>query len=163
NPAARLRPQAVARQYREWVAMLDLIRAWHVAATGEEPAGEIVSRYMYAWHEEHVGTAEIRRRIFAAGRKMPCCTNTLPFSRDAAAGEQLFGGTGRCGPCRRVGARGGSFGPSLTRSGRQRSLGYLRESIVSPDREITAGYATITVMTRDARKITGVEMGFDNF
>jgi len=71
DPAARLLPQAVARQYREWVAMLDRIREWHVAANGDEPASEIVSRYMYDWHEQHVGPAEIRRRIFAAGRKMP--------------------------------------------------------------------------------------------
>jgi putative heme-binding domain-containing protein len=42
-------------------------------------------------------------------------------------------------------------------------LPYLRESIVSPDAEVTAGYATITVITRDGKKIVGVERGFDNF
>jgi len=88
---------------------------------------------------------------------------TGPIPGDRAAGEQLFWGKGNCGQCHRVGARGSSVGPNLTRSGRQRSLAYLRESVVSPDADITAGYATVTVVTRDGRKIVGVEKGFDNF
>jgi len=55
------------------------------------------------------------------------------------------------------------LGPSLSRAGRERSLAYLRESVVSPDAEVTSGYATIKVLTRDGKKITGVERGFDNF
>ena len=82
---------------------------------------------------------------------------------DPAAGEKLFWEKGNCGQCHRIGTRGGSLGPNLTRVGRQRSLAYLRESVVSPDAEVTAGYATITVVTRDGKKITGVERGFDNF
>ena len=82
---------------------------------------------------------------------------------DAGAGEQLFWGKGGCGRCHRVGARGSGLGPDLTRAGRQRSLAYLRQSVVEPDAEVTPNYATITVVTRDGRKITGVEKGFDNF
>jgi len=89
--------------------------------------------------------------------------NTGPIPGDAAAGEQLFWGKGNCGQCHRVGARGSSVGPNLTRSGRQRSVAYLRESVVAPDADITPDYATITVVTRDGRKIVGVEKGFDNF
>jgi len=63
----------------------------------------------------------------------------------------------------RIGARGSGLGPDLTRAGRQRSLAYLRESVVAPDADITPGYATITVVTRDGKKIIGVEKGFDNF
>src|SRR5207302_2108858 len=88
---------------------------------------------------------------------------TTPVPGDASAGEQLFWGKGGCGRCHRVGARGSSIGPNLTRAGRQRGLAYLRESIVTPDAEITPGYATITVVARDGRKIVGVENGFDNF
>jgi cytochrome c oxidase cbb3-type subunit 3 len=86
-----------------------------------------------------------------------------PIPGDRGAGEELFWGKGNCGQCHRIGARGSSIGPNLTRSGRQRSLTYLRESVVSPDADITPDYATITVMTRDGRKIVGVEKGFDNF
>lgn len=88
---------------------------------------------------------------------------TAPIPGDSAAGEQLFWGKGGCGRCHRVGTRGSSLGPNLTRAGRTRNLAYLRESVVAPDADVTAGYATITVVTRDGKKIVGVENGFDNF
>jgi putative heme-binding domain-containing protein len=88
---------------------------------------------------------------------------TAPVAGDAPAGERLFWGKGGCGRCHRVGARGSTIGPNLTRAGRQRSLAYLRESVVSPNAEITPGHATITVVTRDGKTITGLERGFDNF
>ncbi len=86
-----------------------------------------------------------------------------PITGDRAAGEKLFWGKGNCGACHRVGTRGSAIGPELTRAGRQRSLAYLRESVVAPDADLTGGYSTITVVTRDGKKITGVEKGLDNF
>jgi putative heme-binding domain-containing protein len=82
---------------------------------------------------------------------------------DPAAGEKLFWGKGGCGGCHRVGLRGGRMGPDLTRAGRTRSLKYLRESVVSPDADLTPGYNTITVVTSGGKKIVGVQRGFDNF
>src|SRR5690242_250396 len=79
------------------------------------------------------------------------------------SGEKLFWGKGGCGGCHRVGSRGGRMGPDLTRVGRTRSLKYLRESVVSPNADLTPGYNTITVVTRDGKKIVGVQRGFDNF
>jgi cytochrome c oxidase cbb3-type subunit III len=89
--------------------------------------------------------------------------DTALIPGDSAAGEKLFWEKGGCGQCHRIGTRGSSLGPNLSRIGRQRSLDYLRESIVSSDAEVTAGYATVTVVTRDGKKIVGVERGFDNF
>jgi putative heme-binding domain-containing protein len=89
--------------------------------------------------------------------------DTVPIPGDPDSGERLFWEKGGCGQCHRIGTRGSSLGPNLSRIGRQRSLDYLRESIVSPDAEVTSGYATVTVVTRDGKKITGVERGFDNF
>ena len=89
--------------------------------------------------------------------------DAAPIAGDPAAGEALFWDKGGCGRCHRVATRGSSLGPDLTRAGRQRSLAYLRESVVAPDADITPGYATITVVTRDGKKIVGVEKGFDNF
>ena len=89
--------------------------------------------------------------------------DTGPIPGDPAAGEKLFWEKGGCGQCHRIGTRGGALGPNLTRAGRQRSLAYLRESVVSVDADVTSGFATITVITRDGKKITGVERGFDNF
>jgi cytochrome c oxidase cbb3-type subunit III len=88
---------------------------------------------------------------------------TASIAGDPATGEKLFWEKGDCGQCHRIGARGSSLGPNLSRAGRQRSLSYLRDSVISPDAEVTAGYSTITVVTREGKKITGVERGFDNF
>jgi putative heme-binding domain-containing protein len=84
-------------------------------------------------------------------------------SGDAASGEKLFWGKGGCGQCHRVGSQGGRMGPDLTRIGRTRSLRYLRESVLSPNADLTPGYAAITVVTRDGKKIAGVQRGYDNF
>jgi cytochrome c oxidase cbb3-type subunit 3 len=82
---------------------------------------------------------------------------------DRAAGEKLFWGRGACGQCHTVNAKGGRMGPDLTTIGRRRSLAYLRESVLSPSSDLTPGYNMITVVTRDKRKIVGVQRGFDNF
>src|SRR5579872_1255584 len=82
---------------------------------------------------------------------------------DAAHGESLFWGKGSCGNCHLVSGRGRSIGPDLSRVGRQRSVSYLRESIVSPNADISPGYTAIDVVTRDGKKITGIEQSYDNF
>jgi cytochrome c oxidase cbb3-type subunit III len=81
----------------------------------------------------------------------------------AAAGEKIFWNKGACGQCHRVGTKGSSLGPDLTRVGRQRSMAYLSTSLLKPDADVTPGYATVTVVTRDGKKIVGVERNFDNF
>jgi putative heme-binding domain-containing protein len=82
---------------------------------------------------------------------------------NAAAGETIFWNKGGCGQCHRVGTKGNSLGPDLTRVGRQRSMAYLHASVLQPDADVTPGYATVAVVTRDGKKIVGVERNFDNF
>jgi putative heme-binding domain-containing protein len=82
---------------------------------------------------------------------------------DPASGDKLFWGKGACGTCHRVGTRGGRLGPELTRVGRGRTAQYLRESVVDPNKDLTPGYGTITVVTRDGKKIVGAQRGYDNF
>jgi alcohol dehydrogenase (cytochrome c) len=89
--------------------------------------------------------------------------DTAPPVGNASAGESLFWGKAACGKCHMVASRGGRLGPDLTRAGRTRSAGYLRESVVAPDADVTPGYATISVTTRDGRNITGVQKAYDNF
>lgn len=55
------------------------------------------------------------------------------------------------------------MGPDLNRVGRQRSLPYLRESVVSPNADLTPGYATIKVVTREGKEVVGVQRTIDNF
>src|SRR5258708_5767621 len=82
---------------------------------------------------------------------------------DASAGEKAFWGKGACGQCHRVGSKGSGIGPDLTRVGRQRSLKYLRASVVTPDSDITPGYGTVKVVQKDGKTISGVERSLDNF
>src|SRR5579872_5684062 len=81
---------------------------------------------------------------------------------DIAAGENIFWAKG-CGGCHRIGARGASIGPDLSRIGRQRGVGYLRTSIEKPDADIATGFATVRVVMPDGTSIAGVQRNLDNF
>ena len=102
-------------------------------------------------------------RLVSYVRTLPQSGGGGRVTGDRAAGEKLFWGKGSCGQCHRVGTRGSAIGPDLSRSGRQRSVAYLRESVLTPDADITDGYATIVVVTKDGKKIEGVSKGLDNF
>jgi putative heme-binding domain-containing protein len=82
---------------------------------------------------------------------------------NAGNGERLFWNKGQCGQCHMVNGRGKRMGPELTQVGRQRSAAYLRESVVSPGADLTPGFATITVVTKDGKKIVGAQRGYDDF
>ena len=101
-------------------------------------------------------------RILAYVRSIARRETTMPAG-DAGAGRSVFWEKGRCGSCHRVGRKGGRLGPDLSRVGRSRSVAYLRESILSPDNDITDGYSRITVTRLSGDKVTGVELGIDNF
>ena len=82
---------------------------------------------------------------------------------DAEAGRQLYINKGKCAQCHTIGGKGGRLGPDLTLVGRKRSLTYLKDSILDPNADITIGFATITVVTKDRKTIVGVQRGFDDF
>lgn len=84
----------------------------------------------------------------------------IPGNR--AAGEKLFWSKGGCGACHMVNSKGGRLGPPLSRVGRERSLAYLRESVLTPNSDVSPQYATITAVKRDGTKIIGVG-DLDNF
>ena len=81
---------------------------------------------------------------------------------DRTAGEKLFWGKGGCGACHIVNGKGGLLGPPLGSIGRERSLTYLRESVLTPNSDVMPQYATITAVKRDGTKIIGVG-NLDNF
>ena len=82
---------------------------------------------------------------------------------NAANGEPLFWGKANCSGCHQVGNRGGIMGPDLTMAGRRRSAVYLRDAIVAVDKDLTPGFLTVIVETKEGKKITGVQRGFDTF
>jgi len=87
---------------------------------------------------------------------------STPVSGDARHGSEIFADKG-CSGCHAVGGKGGGIGPPLTRIGRERSLAFLREKLLTPSAEITGGYNTVAVTLRDGRTIRGIEKGFDDF
>ncbi len=103
------------------------------------------------------------RRTIAFLRSLQAQSGAERIPGDAAAGEQVFWDKGRCGGCHRVGSKGGGAGPDLSRIGRQRSADYLRTSIIDPNTDITPGYRTVMIVTRDGKRISGLERGLDNF
>jgi putative heme-binding domain-containing protein len=101
-------------------------------------------------------------RLVAYIRSATERTNTV-INGDRARGEKLFWSKGGCGGCHRVGSRGHRMGPDLSRVGRTRSAAFLRRSMTDPNADLTPGFYKVTVVTRDGKKISGVQRGYDNF
>jgi putative heme-binding domain-containing protein len=89
--------------------------------------------------------------------------DTTNVQGDGAAGEKIFWGKGGCGQCHRVASRGSGIGPNLSRVGRQRSIAYLKASILTPDSDVTPGYGTVRVVLPDGKNVVGVERNLDDF
>jgi putative heme-binding domain-containing protein len=88
-----------------------------------------------------------------------------PERGDATRGEQMFWAKekGSCGQCHMIGARGGRIGPNLSRIGAARSAAALEREIRRPSEVLPVGFETVTVVTKDGRKIRGVRKNEDTF
>ncbi len=93
---------------------------------------------------------------------------------DAAIGRELFFGKARCGTCHMVEGKGGRLGPDLTAVGTARATEFIVDSVRNPSRRLAQGvseamkefpqeYETVTVLTSDGKRITGVAMNEDSF
>jgi putative heme-binding domain-containing protein len=84
---------------------------------------------------------------------------------DATRGEQIFWAKdrGNCGQCHMIGPRGGRIGPNLSRIGAARSAAALEREIRRPAEVIPVGFETVTVVTKDGRKVRGARKNEDTF
>ncbi len=73
---------------------------------------------------------------------------------DAARGREWFA-TATCAGCHRIGERGGTVGPDLTRVGAIRSGGDLLESILYPSSSFAQGFEPYLLMRRDGEEVSG--------
>ncbi len=89
--------------------------------------------------------------------------SSTPITGNREEGEKIFFGSGLCGQCHMVKGKGGRLGPDLSRIGVARAVRHLIESLRQPDKEITPGFETVTVVTRDGRRITGIRKNEDTF
>ncbi len=103
--------------------------------------------------------------VLAYLRTLSTPGGALPERGDATRGEQMFWARdkGNCGQCHMIGDRGGRIGPNLTRIGASRSVAALEREIRKPGEVIPVGFETVTVVTRDGRKIRGARKNEDTF
>ena len=90
---------------------------------------------------------------------------TPPDRGDATRGEQIFWAKdrGNCGQCHMIGPRGGRIGPNLSRIGAARSVAALEREVRRPAEVIPVGFETVTVVTKDGKKIRGARKNEDTF
>lgn len=93
---------------------------------------------------------------------------------NAAHGKELFNGAAGCSTCHMVEGKGGRLGPDLTSVGASRSTEYLMESLRNPSRRLAQGifeamkefpqeYVSVSVVTADGTKLSGVVLNEDQF
>ena len=101
---------------------------------------------------------------------------TYLVTGNVAKGKKLFFQSQGCSACHMAKGRGGLLGPDLSRVGASRSASYLIDSIREPSRDLSAGvpdpndhyglplvYDTVTLVTTDGRKITGIAKNEDTY
>ncbi|MGP0020565.1 MAG: c-type cytochrome [Candidatus Sulfotelmatobacter sp.] len=93
---------------------------------------------------------------------------------NAAHGKELFYGDANCSLCHMVEGKGGRLGPELTGVGGSRTRESIIDSVRNPSRRLAWGlteatkefpqeYESVTVVTADGKKITGVTLNEDSF
>jgi putative heme-binding domain-containing protein len=144
-------PDLTRRSFAAGDSDADLFRVISQGVEGTEMTA-------YAGHFEDPMIWRLISYIRSVARVSP-----VPIPGDARHCRELFAGKGGCNGCHSIGGEGGGIGPPLTRVGRERSLDYLREKLLTPSASITPGYHTILVTLRDGHDIRGIEKGFDDF
>ncbi len=99
-----------------------------------------------------------------------------PLAGNCEDGQKIFWGKESCSQCHMVNGKGGRLGPDLSRIGASRSTPYLIDAIRKPDKDLAEGmmepnmdigfpviYDSVTVITQDGRRITGVAKNEDTF
>jgi len=95
-------------------------------------------------------------------------------SGNAEHGRILFYGDANCSFCHMVEGKGGRFGPDLTGVGGSRAREAIIDSVRNPSRRLAWGlteatkefpqeYESVTVVTADGKKISGVTLNEDSF
>ena len=78
-----------------------------------------------------------------------------PVAGDAEAGGRVFRSAG-CAECHLVDGAGGFLGPPLDSIATRRTNGQLRNDVLDPDAELTRGYRTVIVDTKEGERVEGI-------
>ena len=93
---------------------------------------------------------------------------------NASHGKELFIGPAGCSTCHMIKGKGGRLGPDLTSVGASRSTEYLVESLRNPSSRLAQGifeamkefpqeYVSVSVVTAEGAKLSGVVLNEDQF
>ncbi len=82
---------------------------------------------------------------------------------NAANGQAIFVGKGKCTTCHRVGGVGARTGPDLSDVGRLRHSTDIERSILEPDFYVNPSNRTVRLVTRDGATVTGRLLNHDTF
>jgi putative heme-binding domain-containing protein len=102
-------------------------------------------------------------RITAFIRSLRATAADFPAEGDAAHGEEIFWGKGKCGGCHQIGPRGGLLGPNLTNLAAQMRLSEIRKALTVAKPHPPRGFQPVTVVTKDGKTIRGVLKNQHNF
>jgi putative heme-binding domain-containing protein len=78
-------------------------------------------------------------------------------------GRLLFFGKARCSECHMIAGDGGFIGADLSSYGNQHSPDVIRNVILDPNKNLDPRHRTVTAVTRDGQRYTGVALNEDNF
>lgn len=140
------------KQARALVAFLQNLR-------GIDEAGE---------DEDEEGGEQVTNNEPSEGLKQIVLEEWKPFLEsegDVAAGKALFfdlEGTANCAKCHSVKGDGGKVGPDLSLVGTSRTKEFLLESILNPKAVITVGYASVLILTKEGKFLTGIKINEDD-
>ena len=101
-------------------------------------------------------------QIVAYVRAISSTPVRAPLAGNANHGAQLFRDKG-CVGCHLVKGEGGVRGPDLSLIGSQRSVAYLRESIMDPGAVVAPEYRVARIVTKDGRQRAGFIMNEDSY
>jgi cytochrome c oxidase cbb3-type subunit III len=82
---------------------------------------------------------------------------------DAARGQGLFEGKGRCSTCHQVNGNGSHTGPDLSDIGSSRAAGALQQSLVDPTSTMMPINRPLRIVTKDGKTINGRRLNEDTY
>lgn len=90
-------------------------------------------------------------------------TPVIKLPGEAIKGKGVYETKGGCATCHIVSGKGGILGPDLTDVGARRSAAYLREALLDPDAAAPEGFAMVSIVKQDGRKLRGIRVNEDSF
>src|SRR5207237_764718 len=82
---------------------------------------------------------------------------------DAARGQVIFEGSGRCSTCHRINGTGPRVAPDLSDVGSVRSAAALQKTLLVPSGNMLPSNKSVRIVTRQGQTITGRRLNEDTY